>query len=187
MRLRGTGDAGTSLGAALWALHPVQVESVAWICELKNTQSAVLFLAAALCYLRWLDARGQPGAGRAYTAALACAALAILSKPSTVMLPVTLALWFAPALVVFQDAGPGVALGASLREAYEQAWATDTESAFGGIIALSETLDADTASVITELFTEVDGLFQSFDWVLDRIDHTMKGANHWPCGIDLFA
>jgi hypothetical protein len=34
-----------------------------------------------------------------------------------VALPVTLALWFAPALVVFQDAGPGVALGASLRAA----------------------------------------------------------------------
>ena len=34
-----------------------------------------------------------------------------------VALPVTLALWFAPALVVFQDVGPGVALGASLRAA----------------------------------------------------------------------
>jgi hypothetical protein len=34
-----------------------------------------------------------------------------------VALPVTLALWFAPALVVFQDAGPGAAMGASLRAA----------------------------------------------------------------------
>ena len=43
---------GAWLGAALWALHPVQAESVAWICELKNTQSAVFFLAAILCHLR---------------------------------------------------------------------------------------------------------------------------------------
>jgi len=44
---------GAWFGAALWALHPVQVESVAWICELKNTQSAVFFLAAIGCYVRW--------------------------------------------------------------------------------------------------------------------------------------
>jgi tetratricopeptide (TPR) repeat protein len=106
--LLGLGMPGAWLGAALWALHPVQVESVAWICELKNTQSAVLFLAAALCYLRWLDARGQPGAGRAYTAALACAALAILSKPSTVMLPVTLALlgWWRRRTLAWADLWP---------------------------------------------------------------------------------
>lgn len=53
---------GAWLGAALWALHPVQVESVAWICELKNTQSAVFFLAAILCWLRWLQA--APPSGR---------------------------------------------------------------------------------------------------------------------------
>jgi hypothetical protein len=46
---------GAWLGAALWALHPVQVESVAWICELKNTQSAVFFLGAILGWLRWLE------------------------------------------------------------------------------------------------------------------------------------
>lgn len=101
---------GAWLGAALWALHPVQVESVAWICELKNTQSAVFFLAAILSYIRWLEAGvvAQPEQGvgvRTKTAApgyarsemsfgfaLVFAALAILSKPSTVMLPIALLL-----------------------------------------------------------------------------------------------
>ena len=93
---------GAWLGAALWALHPVQVESVAWICELKNTQSAVFFLAAILAWQRWLD-RPRPGSGvpsttgrsageSAYAWALLFAVLAILSKPSTVMLPVVLGL-----------------------------------------------------------------------------------------------
>ena len=104
------GVPGAWLGAALWALHPVQVESVAWICELKNTQSAVFFLAAILFWLRWLkvgrvsdpplpggdvqrgpETRATPAVHR-YALALLYALLAILSKPSTVMLPVALAL-----------------------------------------------------------------------------------------------
>jgi protein O-mannosyl-transferase len=79
---------GAWLGAALWALHPVQVESVAWISELKNTQSAVFFLLSIWLWLRWLEA----GRRRFYFLALAAALLAVLSKPSTVMLPVVLGL-----------------------------------------------------------------------------------------------
>jgi protein O-mannosyl-transferase len=45
------------LAAFVFALHPVHVESVAWITELKNTQSGVLFLAAALAYLRFDEGR----------------------------------------------------------------------------------------------------------------------------------
>ncbi len=48
---------GAWLGAALWALHPVQVESVAWISETKNPQSGVFFLLSMLFFLRWLKAR----------------------------------------------------------------------------------------------------------------------------------
>lgn len=83
---------GAWFGAALWALHPVQVESAAWISELKNTQSAVFYLLAALCYLRWLDAPTERARVRAYALLLLCAVAALLSKPSTVMLPVALLL-----------------------------------------------------------------------------------------------
>lgn len=84
---------GAWLGAALWALHPVQVESVAWISELKNTQSAIFFLLAVLGFLRWLDAPPGERSGRAaYILTLGYAVLALMSKPSTVMLPVALAL-----------------------------------------------------------------------------------------------
>ncbi|QNE32852.1 bifunctional phosphoribosylaminoimidazolecarboxamide formyltransferase/IMP cyclohydrolase [Sphingomonas sp. NBWT7] len=61
-----------------------------------------------------------------------------------------------PTCVIVKHANPcGVATGASLAEAYEAAFACDTVSAFGGIIALNRTLDAATARAITGIFTEV--------------------------------
>ncbi len=63
----------------------------------------------------------------------------------------------APACVIVKHANPcGVALGGSLLEAYERAFSTDPESAFGGIIAINGELDAATASAIAERqFVEV--------------------------------
>jgi len=62
-----------------------------------------------------------------------------------------------PACVIVKHANPcGVALGASLLEAYERAFATDPESAFGGIIAFNRELDAATARAICDRqFVEV--------------------------------
>ena len=44
---------GAWLGAALWALHPVMVQSVAWVTELKNTQSGLFYLLSIFCFLKW--------------------------------------------------------------------------------------------------------------------------------------
>ena len=82
------GIPGAWLGAALWALHPVQVETVAWISEQKNTQSCLFFLLTVLFFLRWLE----KGNALRYASALIFGILAILSKSSTVMLPVVLCL-----------------------------------------------------------------------------------------------
>jgi len=62
-----------------------------------------------------------------------------------------------PACVIVKHANPcGVAYGASLLEAYDRAYRTDPESAFGGIIAFNRALDADTAAAIIERqFVEV--------------------------------
>ena len=60
------------------------------------------------------------------------------------------------ACAIVKHANPcGVAEGATLVEAYRKALACDSTSAFGGIVALNRTLDADTAKAITEIFTEV--------------------------------
>ena len=62
-----------------------------------------------------------------------------------------------PACVIVKHANPcGVALGNSLLDAYNRAYSTDPESAFGGIIALNQELDAETAEAIVERqFVEV--------------------------------
>jgi len=75
--------------AALFALHPVQVESVAWISERKNVLSTCFYLLAALAWLRGLE-RGD--AARSYAAALGLFLLALLSKSVTCSLPVALLL-----------------------------------------------------------------------------------------------
>jgi tetratricopeptide (TPR) repeat protein len=85
---------GAWLGSALWALHPVQVESVAWISEMKNTESCLFYLLTVLFFLRWLQA--EPGdrkeKGWNYGLTLVFAASAMASKSSTVILPVVLCL-----------------------------------------------------------------------------------------------
>jgi len=60
------------------------------------------------------------------------------------------------ACVIVKHANPcGVAEGASLLDAYRRALACDPVSAFGGIVALNQKLDAEAARAITEIFTEV--------------------------------
>ena len=60
------------------------------------------------------------------------------------------------ACVIVKHANPcGVAEGANLVSAYRKALACDQTSAYGGIIALNRTLDAETARAVTEIFTEV--------------------------------
>ena len=61
-----------------------------------------------------------------------------------------------PAVAIIKHANPcGVAMGASLIEAYRRALACDPVSAFGGIIALNRPLDAATAEAVASLFAEV--------------------------------
>jgi len=61
-----------------------------------------------------------------------------------------------PACVIVKHANPcGAAIGASPREAYERAFATDPTAAFGGIVAFNHELDAATAGAVSKQFVEV--------------------------------
>jgi tetratricopeptide (TPR) repeat protein len=122
---------GAWLGAALWALHPVMVQSVAWVTELKNTQSGFFYLLSIFCFLKWderlrirriLRIKGTADQDRAvsrppwrlagdgyclmwFALSLSFFILATLSKPSVVMLPVVLALclWWLTGRIYWRD------------------------------------------------------------------------------------
>lgn len=94
---------GGWVAAALFALHPVQVETVAWATELKNLQSGLFFLLAIVFFGRFADVALGAGEGevgmardgararrRAYGLSMCFFLAALVSKPSVVMLPVVL-------------------------------------------------------------------------------------------------
>jgi tetratricopeptide (TPR) repeat protein len=97
----GTADDGNSLpldwaacgGALLFAIHPIQVEPVAWVAGFKDVLFGLLSFVAVWHYLRYVDAKMQPGTGRPtrarlyYGLATGAFVLALLAKPTAVVLP----------------------------------------------------------------------------------------------------
>jgi Flp pilus assembly protein TadD len=90
---------GAGLAAALFALHPLNVESVAWVTERKNVLSGALVLAACLAYLRYDDGSRAPEARdaterarqlRRWIGAFALFLLALTAKTSVATMPAAL-------------------------------------------------------------------------------------------------
>ena len=78
----------SAIVAALFAWHPLHVESVAWIAERKDVLCATFWLLTLLAYAGYAT---RPGAGR-YAATLGCFVLALMAKPMAVTLPFVLLL-----------------------------------------------------------------------------------------------
>jgi tetratricopeptide (TPR) repeat protein len=103
---------GAWLGAAIFALHPVQVESVAWVTERKNVLSAVFYFASALAYLRFNPleetAHSSPRRWKWYVLALLLFIVALLGKTVTCSLPAALLLasWWKRGRVRWTEVGP---------------------------------------------------------------------------------
>ena len=119
--LQALGVPGAWFAAALFALHPVHVESVAWISERKNVLSGAFYLASALAYLRYAGEprRGERRARRLYAASLALFLCALLAKTVSCTLPAALllALWWKHGRVDRRDLlalAPFFALGIGL-------------------------------------------------------------------------
>ena len=74
--------------AAIFAVHPLHVESVAWLAERKDVLSTFFLMTTIWMYVRYVE---RPGAGR-YVAIVVMYALALMSKPMVMTLPVVLLL-----------------------------------------------------------------------------------------------
>jgi len=105
---------GAWLAAAIFAVHPVEVESVAWVTERKNVLSLALALGSILCYLRFapLDEDSAPAQdsrrGRWYVWSLVLFALALFSKTAVVPLPPVLLvlIWWKRGRITWADIRP---------------------------------------------------------------------------------
>ena len=106
------GVPGGWLAAAVFAVHPVHVESVAWITERKNVLSGVFYFASALAYLRFAlppaDGRPMAAGRRRYAVAICLFAFALLSKTVTCTLPIVLliAIWWRRRRITWPDVLP---------------------------------------------------------------------------------
>lgn len=91
--LRRLGAKAPWIAAALFATHPVHVDTVAWVSERKNLLSALFALLAARAYLAFDRRRAEGGPVRGvYAASLGAFVLAMLAKTAVVGLPIVLAL-----------------------------------------------------------------------------------------------
>jgi tetratricopeptide (TPR) repeat protein len=110
--LAALGLPGAWFAAAIFAVHPVHVESVAWITERKNVLSGVFYLASLHAYLRSAGlgrkAVDEHRATRLYAFSLACFAAALLSKTVTGSLPavILLLVWWRRGRVGWSDVQP---------------------------------------------------------------------------------
>jgi len=96
---------GAWLSGLIFAIHPVAVESVAWVSETKNTLSLPLFLLSCLCWVVQDEAQEGPRRTQFYSLSLVLFLLAMLAKTSMVALPVLLLLyaWWKRGTITLQD------------------------------------------------------------------------------------
>jgi len=167
---------GAPFAAMLFALHPVQAQSVAWISELKNTLSGVLFLLSALMYFRFDEERNAHD----YTASFGLFVMALLAKSVTAVLPGVLlvVLWWRRGRLEWQrDVLPtipffGLGATAGLFTAWVERTYIGAEGADFHLNAVERGLIAGRAIwfYLGKIFWPVNLSFEYQRWTIDQTD-----------------
>ena len=169
---------GSWLAAALFALHPVQVETVAWITERKNLLSLLFFLSALLAWIEFVEDRPRT-AWRWYGFSLLFYLLALFAKTTACTLPAALllVLWLKQKpigrsrlvqMVPFVVLGVGMGLLTMWVERYHQG----TEGSHYGLSWLDRTLLASRAVwfYLGKLVWPHPLIFSYPKWTIDAAD-----------------
>ena len=145
---------GAFLAALLFAVHPVNVESVAWIAQRKNVLALLFFLISLGCFLRFTEPpmiaeRKQPAlaATRWYWFSLLAFVLAMLSKGSVAVLPLVLLLieWWRRGAITRRDwlrVSPLFTVAVALTAVNLRLWASHSTGAIRNVGFLERLLGA---------------------------------------------
>jgi tetratricopeptide (TPR) repeat protein len=179
--------------AALFAVHPLHVESVAWISERKDVLSTFFALLSLLAYVGCVDApasRKALGKGIGlYAAALACFALGLMSKAMVVTLPAVMLLLDYWPLQRFAGTPPATPAKGALRLVWEKVpfFALAFGATWLAVTCLKQsgaTQDAPNVS-LGERLVRVTASYQHYlgklFWPSDLIIPFLRPA-HWPLG-----
>src|SRR5260370_297218 len=152
---------------ALFALHPVNVESVAWAAERKNVRSMLFFLLALHAYDRY----GRTGRRYLYLLLPIGLALGLMSKPQIVIRPLVLLLLLSALVMCWRD------------RRYLPVgwfWFLGTVVPMIGIITVGEQTMADRYAYLPFI-----GLFVAIVWTLDAVASKRRIANVWRASVVL--
>jgi len=161
----------SALAAALFAVHPLNIQTVAWIAERKSLLSTALWLAALLVHVAY---RRKPD-GKKYLMLVFLAALALAAKPMAVTLPLTLVL-----LDIWPLAMRPEGWRAALRRYARELWPVVALALACGALTLLAQRAADAIQPVT-----------SYPWPI-RLGSTLVAygwylkAMLWPAGLAAF-
>jgi hypothetical protein len=166
--------------AALWAAHPLQVESVAWVSERSMVLAGLLLWTTVAAYVRYVR---KPDAAR-YLAVFLCVLLGLLAKPILATLPVLLLLldWWPLGRIrrTARGALPGSAgAGAGTLVLTEKAPLLLLCAAFGALAVRTQAAAGTMASLgAIPLADRVGNALRGFAWYL--------GKAVWPAGLGVY-
>jgi Tfp pilus assembly protein PilF len=164
------------VGGLLFAIHPILVESVAWVSEQKNTLSLAFLLPSMIFYLRFderLRDNKPDSALWNYMAALLFFTASLLSKSSGVMMPFTLLLfaWWKYSDMSWKDLLCFAALGCGLAMVLGVAiyiWREDSDA----LLKLSQSLWKEDSDMLLKLLLSlISGVLLGYGWWLLKERH----------------
>ncbi|MFO7692087.1 MAG: tetratricopeptide repeat protein [Vicinamibacterales bacterium] len=162
--------------AALFALHPLRVESVAWITERKDVLSGLFWMIGLWAYASY----ARRPTRRGFAVVMAAFALALMSKPMVVMFPIVLLLldiWPLGRLGTAGDAGGGRMAGRRLPALVREKWPLVAMSLGVGVVTVAAHLTNQAVFGLDQLSLPsrlLNALLSYFDYVRLTV---------WPAGL----